>query len=448
MSARMGARPAVFNRVWVGAETAIGDPVPASKRLIGIQNPTIQANDNITAFRSAGSAVDEDVFQGLRESSGDLAGAINIPDLVYLLSGHYGAAVITTPGGATNARRWTWTPKADEPVTPKSLTIDLGSKTVVERAPGCLVNQLALGFRQKQPPTIQASWIGQGVIDPATPSAAAQGSAFRITWASPVPATYGYTILVQIASGGEVLSTSPLTQASTALQIQTAIQGISGVGAGQVTVTLNPAGGGDILVQFGGTLAASEISYLGVGIATNGLVGTVERVASTGAALTDLVRALIGPKSTRVEYADSIANLAANPIQGDGGYLRGMDLAFPQRFVTHGGVNTDDSWSVAEEAAATPTWTLSLEKSTAAGAMIQHLRNGAVRYLRLTSTSAKLIEAGFPYRMVLTMAVQAMERASEEQDGSYLARVAFGARYDATLGGFVKIEVDTAQTAL
>lgn len=68
-------------------------------------------------------------------------------------------------------------------------------------------------------------------------------------------------------------TTGILTPAMTPTQIQTALQGLSSIGAGNAIVTGDPAGGGTKLVRFAGALAGIAITDLTVSAVTGG--GTV-----------------------------------------------------------------------------------------------------------------------------------------------------------------------------
>jgi hypothetical protein len=88
-------------------------------------------------------------------AQGSLSGYPTYTEIVYPLSNLFGAAVITTPTGATLRRLWSWNPSASTPWTPKTWTIRRGVPAdTAEEANYALLSGLNLAFARSSAPSI------------------------------------------------------------------------------------------------------------------------------------------------------------------------------------------------------------------------------------------------------------------------------------------------------
>lgn len=117
--------------------------------------PTIQFNGlgvdlnteiEFDEFSPTGQIVNTIVAPRREWSSGELSGFPTYTELAYVFSNLFGAATVTTPSGATNTRRWTWTPDKALPWTPKTWTLRRGDSNTAEEANYLLLSGLGLVF--------------------------------------------------------------------------------------------------------------------------------------------------------------------------------------------------------------------------------------------------------------------------------------------------------------
>lgn len=151
--------PSVALRVCqVGVETTTGAAVPASKRLALLSiNPGI-GKTGYEAQEQAGSLVPVDVAPGYVWLEGEAEGAISVPDVVYLLAsafGDPGATPVLDGTTSTGAYRRTWLLSGSQPVTPKTLTVEVGipgsgSNGSILRATGVLATELEFTFNTEE----------------------------------------------------------------------------------------------------------------------------------------------------------------------------------------------------------------------------------------------------------------------------------------------------------
>lgn len=98
----------------------------ATKQLIDL---TFQLDPNYksTEIRGTGHRFLSTVApDGQEYSGGKVAGSLSYNSWVYVMSMMFGAAVITTPAGAVNARKWSWTVPLTGSINPVSMDIEQG----------------------------------------------------------------------------------------------------------------------------------------------------------------------------------------------------------------------------------------------------------------------------------------------------------------------------------
>jgi len=144
----------VQEAVQIGVESTAGTAVVPTIQFGGL-SVDIDTEIEFSEFKPAGQLVNS-IVAPLREwSSGELSGFPTYTELPYVLSNLFGAAVITTPTGATLARQWKWTPSATVPWTPKTWTIRRGvSGDTAEQADYLLLSGLMLSFSRTDDPEI------------------------------------------------------------------------------------------------------------------------------------------------------------------------------------------------------------------------------------------------------------------------------------------------------
>lgn len=150
----MADRYPVSEVVQVGIESVIGTAVVPTIQFGGL-NVELDTAVEYGEFSPMGQIPGSIVAPRQEWASGQLSGYPTYTEIQYPLSNLLGAAVITTPSGATLARQWVWNPSASTPWTPKSWTIRRGVPgATAEEANYALLSGLALEFSRTAAPTI------------------------------------------------------------------------------------------------------------------------------------------------------------------------------------------------------------------------------------------------------------------------------------------------------
>ncbi len=145
----MAERTVITNGIQIGVEATPGVAVPADKKLLSAAINLSGAGD-VQVIRGSGSKFPAIAALGKDFAEGDLEGAPTYTELAYLLSGLLGDPVISTPGGATNARLWTWPIRVSAPQEGKTFTVEQGSSVAAERTTGAVISGLSLDYTRDE----------------------------------------------------------------------------------------------------------------------------------------------------------------------------------------------------------------------------------------------------------------------------------------------------------
>lgn len=138
----------------IGVEVTAGTAVAPTKQFGGLSFD-IGTNIEFDEFKPSGQLPQSIVAPRQEWSSGSLSGFPTYTEIVYPISNLLGAATITTPSGATLARKWLWEPSATTPWTPKTLTLRRGvSGGTAEEANYLLLSGLSFMFSRTAAPEI------------------------------------------------------------------------------------------------------------------------------------------------------------------------------------------------------------------------------------------------------------------------------------------------------
>jgi len=140
--------------VELGLESTPGTAVPSTVRLQSV-NVELDTALEVDRFGPMGSLFDSISAPRQEWASGSVAGLPTYTELPYVFSNVLGAATITTPSGATLARRWHWKPSSSTPWTPRTWTIRRGMVgNSAEMASYGLMTGVGLSFSRTATPEL------------------------------------------------------------------------------------------------------------------------------------------------------------------------------------------------------------------------------------------------------------------------------------------------------
>lgn len=145
----------------IGVETTAGTAVAPTKQFGGL-SVELDTAIEFDEFKPSGQLPMSIVAPRQEWAEGSLSGYPTYTEIVYPLSNLLGAATITTPSGATNARKWLWEPDESTPWTPKTWTIRRGVPSgTAEEANYVLLSGLSFMFSRTAAPEIGGDLFGR-----------------------------------------------------------------------------------------------------------------------------------------------------------------------------------------------------------------------------------------------------------------------------------------------
>lgn len=167
----MAERSTISQVVQVGVETTPGTAVAANKRLSSLAfdiSPTIETS----TFRPSGSKYQTLAILGKEWVEAALSGRATYDEMIYPLSSALTAATVTTPGGGTNSRLWTFKPSVTTEDAPKTFTVEQGSALRAHRFAYGICPELSLSIN-RDALEVGGSMIGRALEDAITMTAGA-----------------------------------------------------------------------------------------------------------------------------------------------------------------------------------------------------------------------------------------------------------------------------------
>jgi hypothetical protein len=158
--------------------------------------------------------------------------------LAYLFTFLFGPATVTTPGGATNAREWVWTP-GPSALSRTTFSARKGTPTLLgvagtaEEALGCVLTDLTMGFSRTSSQTLSGSGFGKALSYDASIDVN-EAQTVTIT-GTPTGGTFTLTYSGQ--------TTAAIAYNANAAAVQSALEALSNLAPGDVTVTGGPGPG-------------------------------------------------------------------------------------------------------------------------------------------------------------------------------------------------------------
>lgn len=430
-------RASVFDRNQIGIETVPGTAVAANRRLRSI-GFTSQANAEFEEIIAQGSKIPSVVYPTVEWNALSMAGALTYTEVVYALSMIFGPAAISTPGGATLARDWLWTPGAADPWEPVTITLEQGSRVRAQRSAFALLVALTLNFASRAV-GIEGSGIGRAIQD------GVQMSTNEVTQIAITGGPTGGTFTITYDGA----TTAGIAYNAAASVVQAALEALANINVGDVNVTGGALPGTPVLIEWRGRLGQRNITPPTANAAglTGGTTPAVNVTTTTPGVAPTLVPIVpVLPKQLDLYIDDTFGTLGTTK------YTRAFAaaLAIGGAF---GGVfpmDSDNDGTYAAIADLAPDHTLAVTlAANAQGEQFTEMRSGLTRYARISaSAAANAIETGFTYEMDVDYAgVINAVGGDDDADGTRVRQWTFRAIEDADLTP-LRIRVRNAIAAL
>ncbi len=444
----MPENAAIFNRTQIGVETTPGTAVAALKALSGVTiDPAFKAE--IGTFAPAGNKFDTIAWLGKEWGEADIVGQAMYTELVYLLSSLIKAATPTQMGGGTLAYQWVFSPSQSGMDITKTLTVEngnAGSGGAAARARRMaygLVKELGMNFTRKEV-KLSGSMLGQALADNAQLST---NQTYTLT-ANASPPTAGTFTLTKSGQ-----TTGAIAYNATPAAVQSALEALSTIGAGNVVVSLTSLGptlavaNSVYTIEFRGDLAQQAVTLTGTftGLTASGSIALAAGTA--GAAPTYLEAVPVVPTQVSLYLADTAAGLAgATAMSRD----LTADWKFGNRFGPAWFLNASQTgFGGHVELKPDLTTKLVAAVNDEGMSLLANMRAGSTKFTRLKCVGPT-IEATNTYLLQIDMAGKIKKEPDKigEQDGLAIIGWELGGVYDATWGKALEVTVQNRLNTL
>lgn len=386
------ARANVNQVINIGFETTPGTAAVPNRRLTAtmlLLNP----NSEAVPFQASGYKVDTLLSQGKEWTDGTLDMIGNFEEIQYLCDSAFGAVAPSLPaGGLGIAQQRVWAPKSNsDTVSPRTFTIDKGDYAATPRAARVLYAQMKdfeVNFDRKMI-GFKSTFLARAVDTTVTMGALGTNAVYLLSATGLV--TGGNFTLTY---GGQ--TTAVIAAASTAQQIQDALNKLTSVGGNNFSVQMNQA------TFITGAIATIYAQNNFAGIVTTAMTITPAGLTGGGSAsvtnptagvagVSELIVHQMLAKNITVFADDTYANLGVSALTA----CYAGNVKIMSRFIETWPVNAGNaSFGSTVETPNKATSQLSLEADAVGESFFINLRAGTRKYVRIRCTG-RLLESGF-----------------------------------------------------
>ncbi len=418
----------VFQTKRVGVEATPGTLVQATKLFQSI-GFTVTVKPEIEEFRPDGSKSNGLTVYVRDMTDIKVSGKPTYDEMTYLLAMLFGDVAPTNPAAGAYVRTYAMNNYGADPF--KTLTLDMGANNFWYRAGYMFLKDFNFKVTNKG---VELDGSGMAQTLDMTPVASSSSATYTFT----VTATGGtFTVTKGVAT------TAALTFNITASALQTALEGLSTIGAGNVTVSKT---GNVYTIGFINSLADQTVTItVGTGSLTGG-TGTLAAV-QTGTTLTTLPLKPIMLTHFDIYLEDSYAALTgATPLS------RGFNCEFNltnKSDVVKPIRSTVTSFDGVVETAPTIECKLTVAADGVGRGLLTTMRGNGTKYLRLKAVGGT-ISGAEKYGLTIDACLNVKDLSGpEDAEGIYALNWTFSVINDATdLPGGFKITLENGTATL
>lgn len=398
-------RATVFENVQLGPEStgARGIAVPADRLLQALMiNFTAELSGR--RIRPGGNKLDTRVAPGRRSGTGSLDdSSATFEEVCIPLESIFGVVAPSTPGGATLARDRLYSMNTRGPDTFRSYTIEKGSAAGASRITHGVFTGLTMTGNTEEV-TISGDMIGrmpERGVTMTTNTAEVQ----TIT-----STASGGTMTIMI--GGQTTGTIAFNASSGA--IQSALEALSNVAPGDITVTGGVLGTNPVVLTYpinGAFPGNQPNATLNTGSLTGGTATIVQ--TTQGAKLASLPENVMDPAEVLITVDDSYGAIGTTALERDLSWTFGISDKYAPLWVVNRLNN--GTWPVVIEKAVDATLGLVMAADSQSSEFLDRFDAGSVAYVRIDIAGPE-IESGQAFNFRADFAASVENLSEGDQD--------------------------------
>lgn len=379
----------------LGVETTYGTYVDPLKAILSGRMP-LQANIETESFMPSGYTTPTIMVVNDDFVTAEYTGKPDYNAIGYILQSFFGAPVTASLGGSPEAFQHTFTYDASEELVPESYTVAYGKGALGRYSTGFVFDRYGFSI-SRGGVDFTSGGFGKAIETGFTMYPRSGIVTVTITGA-PDGGTFTITVNGQTTAG--------IAYNAIAGAVQTALEALSNVAPGDVTVTGGPGPATPYVLTFAGALANTVMTVTASGASLTGGATPAATATDTltGGDITEVVPVIMFPLQFGVFMESSFANLASPSTRLLYVYDFGIDTAerlsrtrpINEALTSDGVVETED---------ATHTVSMTLGADATADALVDDLRAGDTVYVALRALGATISGAN-KYQMLHKTAVK------------------------------------------
>jgi hypothetical protein len=424
----------VFETSQIGVEASAtpGTAVQATKT-IGGYSVTVTPNPTAKTFTPKGYKFPTTAVLIKEQTDIKIDGLGTYNEMVYPLASVLTDPVITTPGGGTLSRLWTYTMSTNAPDTQRTFSMEVGSNAIRSfHMRNCLFTEFGLTFNRKDVVKLAGTMLAKAGYDD------------KVRWLSYVGTVTAGTFTITVGAN----TTSALAYNATAATIQTAVAALASVGSGNVLITGGILTSTPMRILFTGALANIASPTLPAVSTTDTLTGGTSLVSRLSPGTTQLGLIPISPTTISMQLATTMAGLGgAALLTRDFQYTWKLSNRDQPFFPMNATIGAGFGGTV--ESVPKGEITLDLAADDIGMANLANIRNNTVVFARVAATGP-LIEGTLYHTLTIDTAIQLTKISDfKDVDGTLLGNTYTGEWvHDPTAGYATKVQLQNLLTAL
>ncbi|GEM_PF-4583237 len=411
-------RPAKLTQYLLGRESIPGTRVPATFRVRSWKfepQPQIETEE----VPDYGSILEGDEVLTYEASEVSFDGYPTFDEPIPILESLIGKAVVAQL--AAGVYRWEFNLEARSRANVQTLSGEVGDTSIAERVAYMIATEFQLSTKKKEH-GMSGKFMAQAIDDssPISQPNVADVQSLALNGATAVTLRY---------KGAQTASVATPNAGT----LQTALQGLSTVGAGNMTVS----GTGPFVLTGAGALAGQTLALVEVVAATG---GTPTVTHTTVGGLAQYAGIAMEPGNWAMYYTSNLADLGTTATKFT--RLRGCDLTIGNRFQGEAFMDPAQGkgWGVAIEDVMNVGAKFVVQADKNASQLTADLRNRAAKYVRLENVGLPIGATGYSYTCQIDMAAKVRVLGNYSEDGVIRAReFELKARQDSAWGRALRI---------
>jgi len=434
----------IYQTVQLAVEAPPGTAVAATKKLQSMAiEPSIKVDTK--KFRPAGNKFPSLVVPGKEWAAAKVSGLATYTEIVYALASVVGYTAPAQQGGTT-AYLWDFTVRNARPDVNKTFTVEHGYWTRARRMTNFLFTSFGLDY-SRDAIEISGDAIGDAVIEDIHLST---NATYTLTAGGTPPTSGTFTLTF----GGQ--TTAGIQYNATAAAVETALEALSTIGAGNVEVTATVAEGAGNLSVAANVYTVEFVNELAQAPRT--LTGTFTSLDPSGSIT--LAAGVVGVTPTEIELVPVLPTQvdlyvvrtaqsdldAANAMTG----VLSYSWNIADRFAPFWPLGTANGLGFAGTVETEPNVTVKLKLAAddEGMAFLADVRAGDTLWMRNEAVGEVIVDPYY-YKLTIDTALKVLNvNDFSDEDGVYAVEYEMAVVYDSVWGKALDIQVINKLTTL